>query len=111
MQSVVAQLVTSPISTQVGRVVERTGLVDTFTLTPLLAPDATLQQLNPGARVTVGQRISRRVYLTYSRSLDNSSLEYDILLLEYAQSDRVSWVLSRNQDGTFALDFRVRYRF
>lgn len=111
MQSVVAQLVTSPISTQVGRVVERTGLVDTFTLTPLLAPDATLQQLNPGARVTVGQRISRRVYLTYSRSLDNSSLEYDILLLEYAQNDRMSWVLSRNQDGTFALDFRVRYRF
>ena len=111
MQSVVAQLVTSPISTQVGRVVERTGLVDTFTLTPLLAPDASLQQLNPGARVTVGQRISRRVYLTYSRSLDNTSLDYDILLLEYSQSDRVSWVLSRNQDGTFALDFRVRYRF
>jgi autotransporter translocation and assembly factor TamB len=111
MQSVVAQLVTSPISTQVGRVVERTGLVDTFTLTPLLAPDASLQQLNPGARVTVGQRISRRVYLTYSRSLDNSSLEYDILLLEYAQNDQMSWVLSRNQDGTFALDFRVRYRF
>ncbi len=111
MQSVVAQLVASPISTQVGRVVERTGLVDTFTLTPLLAPDATLQQLNPGARVTVGQRISRRVYLTYSRSLDNTSLEYDILLLEYAQNDRMSWVLSRNQDGTFALDFRVRYRF
>lgn len=111
MQSVVAQLVTSPISTQVGRVVERTGLVDTFTLTPLLAPDATLQQLNPGARVTVGQRISHRVYLTYSRSLDNTSLEYEILLLEYAQNDRMSWVLSRNQDGTFALDFRVRYRF
>ncbi|MEO6223593.1 MAG: translocation/assembly module TamB domain-containing protein, partial [Vicinamibacterales bacterium] len=111
MQSVVAQLLTSPISTQVGRVVERTGLVDTFTLTPLLAPDATLQQLNPGARVTVGQRISRRVYLTYSRSLDNSSLDYDILLLEYAQNDQRSWVLSRNQDGTFALDFRVRYRF
>jgi hypothetical protein len=111
MQSVVAQLLTSPISTQVGRVVERTGLVDTFTLTPLLAPDATLQQLNPGARVTVGQRISRRVYLTYSRSLDNSSLDYDILLLEYAQNEQMSWVLSRNQDGTFALDFRVRYRF
>ena len=111
MQSVVAQLVASPISTQVGRVVERTGLVDTFTLTPLLAPDSTLQQLNPGARVTVGQRISRRVYLTYSRSLDNTSLDYDILLLEYAQNERMSWVLSRNQDGTFAIDFRVRYRF
>jgi hypothetical protein len=111
MSSLLAQLVASPISNQVGRVVERTGLVDTFTVTPLFGPDATLQQLNPGARVTVGTRISSRVYLTYSRSFDNTSLDYDILLLEYAQSERISWVLSRNEDGTFALDVRVRYRF
>jgi len=111
MSSVLAQLVASPITTQVGRVVERTGLVDTFTVTPLFGPDATLQQLNPGARVTVGKRISSRAYLTYSRSLDNANLNYEILLLEYAQNDRMSWVLSRNEDGTFALDFRVRYRF
>jgi len=111
MSSVLAQLVASPISTQVGRVVERTGLVDTFTVTPLLGADATLQQLNPGARVTLGTRISSRVYLTYSRSFDNTSLDFDILLLEYAQNERMSWVLSRNEDGTFALDLRVRYRF
>jgi translocation and assembly module TamB len=111
MSQLMAQLVASPISTQVGRVVERTGLVDTFSVTPLLGPDASLQQLNPGARVTVGRRISQRVYLTYSRSLDNTSLTYEILLLEYAQNDRMSWVLSRNENGTFALDFRVRYRF
>jgi hypothetical protein len=96
----------------VGRVVERTGLVDTFSVTPLLATESSLQQLTPGARVTLGQRISRRVYLTYSRSLDNAAIEdYEILLLEYSQNDRMAWVLSRNQDGTFALDFRVRYRF
>jgi len=112
MQSALAQLVASPVSTQVGRVVESTGLVSSFTVTPLLATDTTLQQLNPGARVTLGQRISRKVYLTYSRSLENTiGDDYEILLLEYAQNDRMSWVLSRNQDGTFALDFRVRYRF
>ncbi|GMV20571.1 MAG: hypothetical protein AMXMBFR57_05200 [Acidimicrobiia bacterium] len=111
MSSVLAQLVASPITTQVGRVVERTFNVDTFSVTPLLSADAALQQL-PGARVTVGKRISNRVFLTYSRSLDSTtSLDYDLLLLEYAQNDRMSWVLSRNQDGTFALDFRVRYRF
>jgi translocation and assembly module TamB len=111
MSSVLAQLVASPITTQVGRVVERTLNVDTFTVTPLLSTEATLQQL-PTARITVGKKISNRVFLTYSRSLDSStSIDYDLLLLEYAQSERVSWVLSRNQDGTFALDFRVRYRF
>lgn len=111
MSTVLAQLVTSPITTPVGRVVERTLNVDTFTVTPLLSADASLQQL-PTARITVGKKISNRVFLTYSRSLDNStSLDYDLLLLEYAQNERMSWVLSRNQDGTFALDFRVRYRF
>jgi len=111
MSSLLAQLVTSPITTPVGRVVERTLNIDTFTVTPLLSADATLQQL-PTARITVGKKISNRVFLTYSRSLDTTtSIDYDLLLLEYAQSERVSWVLSRNQDGTFALDFRVRYRF
>lgn len=112
MSSVLAQLVASPISNQVGRVVERTFNVDTFTVTPLVGADLSLQQAIPGARITVGKRISRNVFLTYSRSLDTqTSLDYDILLLEYAQSDRMSWILSRNQDGTFALDLRVRYRF
>ena len=110
MSSVLAQLVASPITTQVGRVVERTLNVDTFTVTPLLGSEAAFQQL-PNARITVGKRISNRVFLTYSRSLDNTSLAYEIVLLEYTQNDRMSWVLSRNQDGTFALDFRVRYRF
>jgi translocation and assembly module TamB len=111
MSSVLAQLVASPITTPVGRVVERTLNIDTFTVTPLLSTEATLQQL-PTARITVGKRISNRVFLTYARSLDNStSLDYDLLVLEYAQNERMSWVLSRNQDGTFALDFRVRYRF
>jgi len=111
MSSVLAQLVASPITSPIGRVVERTLNVDTFTVTPLLSAEQTLQQL-PNARITVGKKISNRVFLTYSRSLDNStSLDYELLLLEYAQNERMSWVLSRNQDGTFALDFRVRYRF
>lgn len=111
MSSVLAQLVTSPITSQVGRVVERTFNVDTFTVTPLLGADTSLQQL-PNARITVGKKVSNRVFLTYSRSLDNStSLDYELLLLEYSQNERISWVLSRNQDGTFALDVRVRYRF
>jgi hypothetical protein len=62
--------------------------------------------------VTIGQRISSRVYVTYSRTLGASGLdEAEILLVEYEQSDRISWVLSRNEDRTFALDFRVRYVF
>jgi len=35
-----------------------------------------------------------------------------IVLLEYEQSDRLSWILSRNEDAqTYALEFRVRRVF
>ena len=34
---------------------------------------------------------------------------YDIFLVEYEQNERISWLLSRNEDRTFALDFRIRH--
>jgi hypothetical protein len=48
--------------------------------------------------------------VTYSRAL-NTATEYEVILIEYDQNDRLSWVLSRNEDRTFALDFRIRYVF
>jgi hypothetical protein len=78
-------------------------------ITPLLASEVAFQQLNPSARITLGKRVSPRVFLTYSRTLGNSATEDEVILLEYDQNDRVSWVLSRNENRTFALDFRIRY--
>ena len=67
--------------------------------------------MNPTARLTIGKRISERVYLTFSRSL-NTIVNDQIVLLEYDESDRVSWILSRNEDSqTYALEFRVRHIF
>ena len=104
-----ALLIASPLSARVGNVVKRTlpGLVDTVQLTPYLRDDAG-QQLNPGVRLTLSRRITPRVVLTYSRALNT---QYEIILLEYDQTDRLSWVLSRNEDRTFALDFRIRHVF
>jgi hypothetical protein len=53
--------------------------------------------------------VSPNLFLTYSRAL--SSLQNDIVLLEYTQNERVSWILSRNEDRSFALDFRIRHVF
>jgi hypothetical protein len=110
MRTLAAQLLTMPISSRIGSVVQRTIPFDTFSIVPLLGQQATLEALTPTARVTLGKRISERVFLTYSRAL-NATRQYDIILLEYEQSDRVSWVLSRNEDRTFALDFRIRHVF
>ena len=104
---------TGALSAEVGRVVEQTFGVDTFQITPLLNDpyqQSARVNLNPTARVTVGKRISSRVFLTYARSL--SSAEYDqIILLEFDESDTLSWVLSQNEDRTYALEVRKRHSF
>ena len=112
VQLAAAQIIASPITSRVGSVFERFP-VDSVQITPLFFDTEGGQKLNPSARVTIGQRISSRVYLTYSRTLGASGIDQtdEILLIEYEQSDRISWVLSRNEDRTFALDFRIRHIF
>jgi hypothetical protein len=80
MRALAAQILTMPISSRIGSVVQRTIPFDTFSIVPLLGNEATLQALQPGARVTLGKRISDRVFLTYSRAL-NAAKQYDIMLL------------------------------
>jgi translocation and assembly module TamB len=109
------QLLAGPISSSVGHAVEQTFGVDTFQLTPSLfgtssSSAQTSTRVNPAARVTIGKRISDRLYLTFSRSL-SSAISDQILLLEYDASDRYSWILSRNEDNTYALEVSVRHTF
>jgi autotransporter translocation and assembly factor TamB len=102
---------TGALSSEVGRVVEQTFGVDTFQLTPsLVDPNVQSTRIDPAARVIIGKRLSERLYLTYTRSVSSSTHD-QIVLLEYDQTDRLSWILSRNEDRTYALDVRVRHSF
>ena len=107
LRSRIAQLAASPLTAGVSRAVEETFGLDTFQIRPSLASDA-YQRLSASARLIFGKRISERLYLTFSRSLSSTSRD-QIILLEYDQSDRLSWVLSQNEDNTYALDVRVRH--
>jgi autotransporter translocation and assembly factor TamB len=107
------QALTGSLSSEVGKVVEQTFGVDTFQLTPSFIDPYSQQtsRLNPTARLTIGKRISERVYLTFSRSLGTTTND-QIVLLEIDESDRIAWILSRNEDRqTYALEFRVRHVF
>jgi autotransporter translocation and assembly factor TamB len=109
------QAIAGPLSSEVGRVVEQTLGVDNFQVTPSFVDPNQLNQqtarLNPTARVTIGKRISERIYLTFSRSV-NTSVNDQLILIEYDESERMAWVLSRNEDSqTYALEFRVRHVF
>jgi hypothetical protein len=104
---------TGALSAEVGRVVEQTFGVDTFQITPLLNDpyqQSARVNLNPTARVTIGKRISNRIFLTYARSLSSSTRD-EIILLEFDESDTLAWVLSQNEDRTYALEVRKRYAF
>jgi len=106
-----ARLLASPISSNVQRAVEQTFGLDSVQITPFFVdPNQQTARFTPGARVTIGKRISDRIYLTYSRSL-TSAAQDQVILLEYDQSDRLSWILTQNEDRTYALDVRVRYVF
>jgi hypothetical protein len=93
----------------INRAVEQTFGVTTQ-ITPLIGELSTLQSYNPAARVTIGKRLSSRVYVTYLQALGAGHTE-QIVLVEYDQSDRLGWVLSRNEDNTFAIEFRVRHTY
>jgi translocation and assembly module TamB len=102
---------TGTLSSEVGRVIEETLGVDTFQFSPsLVDPNEQSSRLDPAARVTIGKRLSDRIFLTYSRSLSSSRSD-QLVLLEYDQTDRFSWVLSRNEDRTYALEVRRRHAF
>ena len=107
-----ARALTGVFSSEVSRVVEEAFGVDTFQITPSLQ-DPNLQStrnIEPGMRLTVLKRLSDRLYLTYSRSLSSSTRD-QVVLIEFDQTDRLSWILWRNEDGIYALDWRIRKTF
>jgi|GEM_PF-595978 len=112
LQAAGARLLTNPISSGVGGVMQRSFGVDTFEIVPSLDDPAAQQstQLIPTARVLIGRRISERAHVTFSRAVSGNNQDL-IVILEYDATERLSWVLSQNEDRTYALDFRVRHAF
>jgi hypothetical protein len=106
LEAAVGQLIASRVSGPL----ERTFGVD-FLLTPtLLNPDLQSSRSEPGVRVLIGRRVSRQLYLTYLRNLSTSTND-EIIVLEYDATDRVTWILSRNEDQTYAIEVRMRRTF
>ena len=102
---------TGTVSAEIGRAVQEAFAVDTFQCTPsLFDPNQQSARLDPSARCTVGKRLSERIFFTYSRSLSSTTRD-QVIVLEIDQTDQLSWILSRNEDGTYALDLRVRRTF
>jgi hypothetical protein len=115
IQSVGASVLVSALTERVGTLVERTLPVDTVQISPFIETadplsSAATTSSGAGARITLSTRISSRATLTYTRT-QSTVIQDDAVVLEYEQSELLSWILSRNEDRTFSLDFRIRHVF
>jgi len=90
----------SLVSARVGKLFG----IDRLKVDPLAGADSL-----SAARVTVGKRLSSRVYLTYS--VDPSSTAQQVLQVEWKISDDLTLVLTQNGDESYAIDARWEKRF
>lgn len=90
--------------TEVERGAARLFGVDRFRIAPTLTGSET----DATARLTIGKRISSDLYVTYSRLLSNS--EEQLLTVEYQLSSTVRLKGTRDEDGSFGVDFLVQKR-
>ncbi|HEY0874634.1 MAG TPA: translocation/assembly module TamB domain-containing protein [Vicinamibacterales bacterium] len=108
LRGLTSRLLLSPVVAPVGRVAEELlGSGTTVAITSSIGAEG--DPLS-ATRVVIGRRLSSRAFLTFSRGLGNSTQDH-IFVLEYDQSDRLSWIITQNGDQTFAIDFRVRRVF
>lgn len=96
------QLVASQVSSQITSRVEKVAGLSQLSVDPLLG---TNQGESPGARITVQQRVTGKIFVTFST--DTTSTQNSVIKLEYHQSPRVSYSGTRDQNGGFGFDRRI----
>lgn len=101
--NVASSLVSAALSRSVEQRTSKLFGINRFQIDPILG------RSDPSARLTVGRRVNKNLSIIYSTNL--SSSQEQVIQLEYRISDRFSLVATRDEDGAFGLDFRVRKRF
>ncbi len=79
--------------------------INRFQIDPLIVGRGS----DPTARLTIGRQISRNLSILYATNL--SGPQEQVIIVEYRLSDRFSLVGTRDQDGNFSFDLRIRKRF
>jgi translocation and assembly module TamB len=101
-------LLSASLSEQLEKGTQRLFGLSRFSIDPLLVGRGN----DPTARVTIGQRITKDLTVTYSQNLTSgpSGIER-VVLVEYRLSNRFSVVGYRNERGELGFDVRLRKRF
>jgi translocation and assembly module TamB len=95
-------LVASQVSSQITNRVEKLAGVSQLSIDPQLGSS----QQNPGARVAIQQRVTSKIFVTFST--DVTSTESQVVQLEYQVSRKTSFSAVRDQNGGFS--FQTTFR-
>ena len=94
-------LLSQQFTGMIGRRAGRVFGIDRVTVDPYMIGRFS----NPTARVTLSKQLTPELNVRYSSSL--SDADEAIVIVEYARR-RVTWILTRDEDGTLGVDFRFR---
>ena len=95
-------LVASQVSSQITNRVEKLAGVSQLSIDPQLGSS----QQNPGARVAIQQRVTSKIFVTFST--DVTSTESQVVQLEYQANRKTSFSAVRDQNGGFS--FQTTFR-
>jgi translocation and assembly module TamB len=94
-------LIASQVSSQVTNRLEKVTGLSHLSVDPVLGGNGR----NPGARVTIQQRATSKMFVTFST--DVTSTQRQVIQLEYQLTPRVSINAVRDQNGGFGFDTRI----
>ncbi|HEV2114470.1 MAG TPA: translocation/assembly module TamB domain-containing protein [Terriglobales bacterium] len=101
-ESVVASQVTSQVTSRVAKVAG----ISQLSVDPELGGVANSGAANTGARITIQQRVTGNLFVTFSS--DVTTTQDQAIQLQYKVSPRLSFSGTRDQNGGFAFDTRIR---
>jgi translocation and assembly module TamB len=100
-------LLSASLTERLSKGTQRLFGLSRFSIDPLIVGGS-----DPTARVSIGQRITKNLTITYSQNLTSGSAGFErIILLEYRLTNRFSLVGFRNERNELGFDVRVRKRF
>jgi translocation and assembly module TamB len=101
-ESVVASQVTSQVTSRVAKVAG----ISQLSVDPELGGVANSGAANTGARITIQQRVTGNLFVTFST--DVTTTQDQVIQLQYKVSPRLSFSGTHDQNGGFAFDTRIR---
>jgi translocation and assembly module TamB len=101
-ESVVASQVTSQVTSRVAKVAG----ISQLSIDPELGGAGNSGTANKGARITIQQRVTGNLFVTFSS--DVTTTQDQVIQLQYKVSPRLSFSGTRDQNGGFGFDARIR---